>query len=202
MAARGVFSEAWQTGMADTLRVHLLRGEVMDQKSRANVKAAPGHYFSSTKCYPASVGLSCTFRQWRAKHSHCRYLHGYSLSVKMAFISTELDDRNWVADFGGLKPIKEELVALLDHKTLVAHDDPEFNKFEEMMAAGIIQMVPVPMTGCEGLAKLIFEKVDKWFENEVNHPESRFYQSKAVLVQVEVSEHEGNSAAYTRALSV
>jgi 6-pyruvoyltetrahydropterin/6-carboxytetrahydropterin synthase len=165
------------------------------------VIAPANHYFTSSKCYPASVGLSCTFRQWKAKHSHCRYLHGYSLEVKMTFASNQLDSHNWVVDFGGLKQIKEELVQLLDHKTLVAFDDPEFSKFEEMMGAGLIQMVGVPMTGCEGLAKLIFEKVDKWFENERKHPESRYYNNPAVLMQVQVSEHEGNSATYSRVVA-
>src|SRR4051812_22439004 len=89
------------------------------------IRAPAGYRFGSTKTYPHSIGLSCCFRQWRALHSHCRFLHGYALQVKLTFVAQTLDERNWVVDFGGLKDIKERLTELLDHKTIVARDDPE-----------------------------------------------------------------------------
>ena len=30
-------------------------------------------------------GFSTCFRQWKATHSHCQYLHGYSISFKLIF---------------------------------------------------------------------------------------------------------------------
>ena len=40
--------------------------------------------YQSTKTYGNDVGLSCTFRQWKAD-SHCNKLHGYSLGFRFVF---------------------------------------------------------------------------------------------------------------------
>ena len=55
--------------------------------------------FQSTKLFD---GFSCVFRQWKAEDTHCKYLHGYALSFRIWF-EGELDERNWVWDFGGMK---------------------------------------------------------------------------------------------------
>jgi len=53
--------------------------------------------------------FSVALRQWRAQHSHCCLLHGYSFEIKVWFASTEadinkqLDDMNWIVDYGGFK---------------------------------------------------------------------------------------------------
>ena len=67
---------------------------------------------------------SCAFRQWRASHSHCKFLHGYQLKTKLWFGASSLDDRNWCVDFGGLKELKSKLQHVFDHTTTVAADDP------------------------------------------------------------------------------
>lgn len=144
------------------------------------ITAAPGHTYRSFKTYDHSVGLSCAFRQWRAD-SHCNKLHGYALKVDLEFESTELDHRNWVQDFGGLKLVKEWLAETFDHKTLVARDDPQITMFREMAQAGIIDMVTLPEVGCEQFARLIFDTVK---------------QHKPSLSRVRVSEHIGNAAEY------
>jgi 6-pyruvoyltetrahydropterin/6-carboxytetrahydropterin synthase len=36
--------------------------------------------YKSTKHYGHNIGLSAVFRQPNADHSHCRFLHGYSLA--------------------------------------------------------------------------------------------------------------------------
>lgn len=46
--------------------------------------------YSSTKTYGHEVGLSCAFRQCRATHFHCRYLHGYAFSIHLEFETEEL----------------------------------------------------------------------------------------------------------------
>jgi len=48
----------------------------------------------STKIFD---GFSTVFRQWRAKETHCSYLHGYGVSFKVTF-EGQLDHRNWVWD--------------------------------------------------------------------------------------------------------
>src|SRR5210317_1365316 len=88
--------------------------------------------FYSTKTYGNDRGLSCCFRQWRATHSHCSLLHGYSIGIKLIFSSKTLDDRNWVMDFGGLKAFKDWAEYMFDHTLIVAEDDPLLKTFEEL----------------------------------------------------------------------
>ena len=76
----------------------------------------------SSKKYGHERGLSAAFRQWKAD-SHCKHIHGYSLEFEFKFGANELDERNWVVDFGGLKELEKWLRNHFDHKTLVASDD-------------------------------------------------------------------------------
>lgn len=145
--------------------------------------------YKSTKTYGHEVGLSCTFRQWRAS-SHCRYLHGYALAVKFVFAAEELDERRWVVDFGGIKTLKIWLESMFDHKTLVAHDDPAMSHFRSLADEGIISMVEVPATGCEKFAELIYWRGCVWLTESGYAPRVR-------LLSVEVREHGANSAIYT-----
>lgn len=144
--------------------------------------------FYSTKTYTHSVGLSCAFRQWRA-NSHCRFLHGYALQIKLTFGAAGLDERNWVVDFGDLKTIKTRLEDQFDHKTVVAADDPHLSYFEDLAHRQIIRLRIVPDTGCEAFALLIFESINAWLKTTQYHP-------RCFLKSVEVREHEGNSAIY------
>ena len=81
-------------------------------------------------------GYSTAFRQWKATHSHCQYIHGYALKFKVWFIG-EIDEKNWVCDFGCFKRngIKQELANQFDHTTVVAIDDPHMEMFKKMNAA-------------------------------------------------------------------
>ena len=72
--------------------------------------------YYSTKTYGHNIGLSAVFRQPHADHSHCKYLHGYSLAFKFTFGCSDLDNKNWAVDFGGLKPLKQWLEDSFDHK--------------------------------------------------------------------------------------
>lgn len=142
--------------------------------------------FQSTKTYTHAQGLSCCFRQWRATHSHCSRLHGYAIQVKMVFEALELDERNWVVDFGGLKEVKQFLTDNFDHKTLVARDDPQLSMFRELEIANVIDLNIVPNVGCEAFAEMIYA-----FVNDEIIPR---YSERVLLRSVEVREHESNSA--------
>ena len=144
--------------------------------------------YRSTKTYGHDVGLSAAFRQWRAD-GHCNLIHGYALSVSLTFEAEELDSRNWVMDFGGLKPVKEFLVNMLDHKTLIADDDPEHLWFVAMNDRRLIDLVVVPGVGCEKFAESIYNWVDQWMADNGHSP-------RCHLVSVEVREHGANSAIY------
>ena len=143
--------------------------------------------FISTKTYNHSIGLSCAFRQWRAKHSHCKYIHGYALSVRLNFKGM-LNDRNWVYDFGDLKFVKEFLEDTFAHKTVVAEDDPELDTFKELEEKGLIQLKIIPHVGCEKFAEYICKQIATTIEVNSNE--------RVKLMSVEVREHSGNSAIY------
>lgn len=144
--------------------------------------------YRSTKTYGHDLGLSACFRQWKATHSHCSKLHGYALSVHIEFESETLDERNWVMDFGSLKPVKEYLTTMFDHQLLVANDDPERDRFLELQDVGAAEVRVVPAVGCEAFARMIFEFVRQWVMMNGT--------AGVRVVQVEVREHGANSAIY------
>ena len=114
--------------------------------------------FISTKLFD---GYSTVFRQWKAEGTHCKFLHGYAVSFRVWF-EGELDERNWVFDFGGMKRAKntidgmspkEYFAWLLDHTTVIAEDDPRLDLFKLMDDDGIIQLRILPHVGCEQIGR-------------------------------------------------
>ena len=89
--------------------------------------------YQSTKLFD---GFSCCFRQWKAETTHCRFLHGYGVSFRVTF-EGNLDDRNWVWDFGGMKRAKTQIDGMspkawmdhmFDHTVIVEKDVKLFKK--------------------------------------------------------------------------
>lgn len=146
--------------------------------------------FGSTKTYAASVGLSAAFRQHPAD-SHCNQLHGYALEVIATFEAFDLDGRNWVMDFGGLKSFKQWLEQMFDHTVVIAADDPMLGAFEMLSKARIIELRVVEATGCEAMALLIFQWLETWLLATNQSPRVR-------VEKLEVREHAGNSAYVRR----
>jgi len=149
--------------------------------------------FRSTKIFD---GYSTVFRQWRAEGTHCRFLHGYGVSLKVWF-EGELDHRNWVWDFGGMKRAKTTIDGMnpkvwldymLDHTTVIADDDPEIDNFRDMDARGVIQMRVIPGVGAERFAEYFYNKINDFVQAETD--------GRVKVVQVEFREHEKNTAFY------
>lgn len=149
--------------------------------------------FQSTKLFD---GYSACFRQWKADGTHCRFLHGYAVSFRVWF-EGELDHRNWVFDFGGMKRAKNTIngmmpkdyfTYLLDHTTIVAQDDPYLDKFKQMDADGIIQLRIMNNVGCEKFAKYLYNTINNFLVLET--------EGRVKAIKVEVYEHERNSASY------
>jgi 6-pyruvoyltetrahydropterin/6-carboxytetrahydropterin synthase len=149
--------------------------------------------FQSTKVFD---GYSTVFRQWRAEGTHCSFLHGYGISFKIIF-EGDLDERNWVWDFGGMKrakntidgvPPKVWMDYMFDHTMLVAEDDPFLQAAIEMDKAGIVQLRIIPATGAEQFAKFIYDKVSEFIKIET--------EGRVRVVSVEFKEHAKNSAVY------
>jgi 6-pyruvoyltetrahydropterin/6-carboxytetrahydropterin synthase len=149
--------------------------------------------FQSTKLFD---GYSACFRQWKAEGTHCKFLHGYAVSFRVWF-EGELDERNWVWDFGGMKRANGNIDGmspkaffdhLLDHTTIVAQDDPYLSLFESMDKDGIIQLRVLPSVGCERFAEYLYGKINTFLSEETN--------GRVRATKVEVYEHERNSASY------
>ena len=149
--------------------------------------------YQSTKLFD---GFSCCFRQWKAESTHCRFLHGYGVSFRVTF-EGDLDERNWVWDFGGMKRAKTLIDGMqpkawmdymFDHTVIVAKDDPKLSGFQNMEIMNVIQLRTVEATGAEKFAEFIFHKLNKFVLTET--------QDRVRVAQVEFMEHGKNTAIY------
>ena len=147
----------------------------------------------STKIFD---GFSTVFRQWKAKETHCSYLHGYGVSFKVTF-EGDLDHRNWVWDFGGMKRAKTQIDGMspkawmdymFDHTTIMAEDDPYLEVIKKMHDKGIIQLRIIEATGAEKFAEFIYNKLNNFVQAET--------KSRVRVTQVEFMEHGKNTAIY------
>jgi 6-pyruvoyltetrahydropterin/6-carboxytetrahydropterin synthase len=149
--------------------------------------------YQSTKIFD---GFSCVFRQWRAEGTHCKYLHGYGVSFKVWF-EGELDERNWVWDFGGMKRAKGTIDGMnpkawmdymFDHTMIVAEDDPFIESFKLMDRAGAAQIRILPAVGAEKFAEYVFNKLQEFIHTET--------EGRVRITRVDFMENGKNSAIY------
>ena len=149
--------------------------------------------FQSSKVFD---GFSTVFRQWKAKETHCRFLHGYGVSFKVYF-EGELDEKNWVWDFGGMKRAKTLIDGkqpkawmdfMFDHTVIIAEDDPGMGGWETMNKLEVIQLRIIPATGAEKFAEFIFNKL-----NDFVHTET---EGRVRVTKVKFMEHGKNAAYY------
>ena len=149
--------------------------------------------FQSSKVFD---GFSTVFRQWKAEETHCRFLHGYGISFKVYF-EGDLDDRNWVWDFGGMKRAKTQIDGMspkewmdymFDHTLICAEDDPYLSYFHNMDKEGIIQLRVIPATGAESFASYLFKKLDDFVNEET--------EGRVKVIKVKFMEHNKNAAYY------
>ena len=149
--------------------------------------------FQSTKLFD---GFSTCFRQWRANGTHCKYLHGYGVSFRVWF-EGDLDERNWVWDFGGMKRAKGQIDGMspkawmdymFDHTMIIAEDDPFIESFKLMGTAGAAQVRILPAVGAEKFAEYIYNKLQEFVNIET--------EGRVKVVQVQFMENQRNSAIY------
>ena len=149
--------------------------------------------FQSSKVFD---GFSTVFRQWKAETTHCRFVHGYGISFKVYF-EGDLDERNWVWDFGGMKRAKTQIDGkspkewmdyMFDHTLVVAEDDPFIKAFQQMDDAGVAQVRVIPATGAEKFAEYIYNKLNKFVDTET--------KGRVRVTKVKFMEHGKNAACY------
>jgi len=141
-------------------------------------------------------GFSTCFRQWKADTTHCQYLHGYDVEFEVTF-EGELDHRNWVWDFGGMKRAKnlidgrqpkEWMEYMFDHTVVVAEDDPAMSDFVDLDARGVIQLRVAPAVGAEKFAEYLYHKLNDFVQLET--------EDRVKVVKVKFMENHKNSAIY------
>ena len=149
--------------------------------------------FQSSKVFD---GFSTVFRQHKAEDTHCRFIHGYGISFKVYF-EGELDGRNWVWDFGGMKRAKTQIDGMnpkewmeymFDHTTIIAEDDPFLEAFRKMDDAGAAQIRVIPATGAERFSEYIFNKLNEFVLEETD--------GRVKVIKVKFMEHGKNAAYY------
>jgi 6-pyruvoyltetrahydropterin/6-carboxytetrahydropterin synthase len=145
--------------------------------------------YYSTKTYGHNIGLSAVFRQPHADHSHCHLLHGYSLQFKFVFGCSDLDNKNWAVDFGGLKPLKAWLEDMFDHKTCVDKDDPLKSRLIDLESYGLAEIREFDGVGAEKFAEHAWRFADKLVREMTD--------DRCWCESAECSEHGANSAIYT-----
>jgi 6-pyruvoyltetrahydropterin/6-carboxytetrahydropterin synthase len=144
---------------------------------------------------------SCAFRQWRANpayatsgltrnNNRCFHVHGYQLKARFIFGCSELDERNWVTDFGSLKPLKEALNNQFDHTLCIAVDDPALPIFKQLHDANACDLRIMDGVG--------IEKTAEWCYNTASIFLKDVYGDRCWVESVEVFEHEANSAIYIK----
>ncbi len=134
---------------------------------------------------------SAAFRQWKSTHSHCQYIHGYRLTADITFETNELDDKGWVADFGGLKELRKDLENTFDHKLVVAANDPHIDLLKMLDETGVAQVVVLQDgVGCERFAAYVLDKADSFINEATN--------GRVRVKSVQINEHEKNFATAHR----
>ena len=140
--------------------------------------------FKSTKVIELG---SCAFRQPQAD-SHCRFLHGYRLTAKFWFEANNLDQNNWVVDFGGLKGLKKLMKDQFDHTTCISRTDPKLEQFKRLRDEGVCDLRVMDGVGIEKFAEYCHTVANEYVDELTD--------GRCKCVKVEVFEHEDNSAIY------
>ena len=149
--------------------------------------------FQSSKVFD---GFSTVFRQWRANTTHCQYLHVYGVSFKVYF-EGDLDDRNWVWDFGGMKRAKTQIDGMspkewmdymFDHTLICAEDDPALPHLRKLEFENIVQLRVISATGAEKFSEYIYNKLNEFVKTETNN--------RVRVTKVKFMEHGKNAAYY------
>ena len=143
---------------------------------------------STKKLGPISVG----HRQWR-DDGHCAWVHGYGRYIQFTF-EGDLDERQWVMDFGDLKDIKQWLEEQWDHRVMIASDDPQLDKLKEMHDLNIMNINVMDVEkgwgpGIEASCKFVYDHGQPIITQKTN--------GRVKITKVEIWEHERNSAVYT-----
>ena len=153
--------------------------------------------------------VSTAHRNWRAKNNpnrdskKCSYIHGYTKTFTFVFGCDDLDEFNWVYDYGTTSNGKEERTMTkiknfiqneLDHGVTTDSQDPMLPKLFEMHDLELIKLIVIPVENgqsgsVEGLCRYLYNTFDPMLRKESNN--------RVWIESVTISEHHKNSSTYT-----
>ena len=145
-----------------------------------------------------------SFRQWRAKETHCSFLHSYNVGFKLEFDtskryekkhtlpSIEALESDWREE-GILEDLSISLYRInkfiedhLAYRILIAEDDPKIDYLTDFSRHNNTKTNILPHTGCERFSEYLFNQV----------VDRNLLPTDITLSSVETYEHEKNSAIF------
>lgn len=145
-------------------------------------------------CSKTFADLPFAHRQW-SHPGHCRHIHGHNWSFTFEFTADQLNDQGFVVDFGKLKWLKDWINIHFDHTCVLANSDPLLNQFMKVGGDEAWNITAIDDPSCEGVAKFLYEEVNKLLKGE--HLPEADRKRGIKVVSVVVYEDSKNSAKYT-----
>lgn len=144
--------------------------------------------YITTKIYDHNSGFTCAWRMWRSKN-RSRFLHGYSLSIKLVFEIISLDDATRGLDLENMEELESWLKETFSHTTCIAEDDPRLTDFQRLHSFGVIDLRIMSGVGREKFAEAIWHRTRGWLKE-------KSIDSRVLIKTVEVLETPSSSGLY------
>mgnify|MGYP001330313523 CR=1 FL=1 len=117
----------------------------------------------------------------------CNLIHGHNWSFTFTFGCTELDEKEFVVDFGALGFLKDWLVEQFDHAFVYGIDD-EACKQMLVEFPDLFKAIEINAPSTEGVARYVFDQSLPMIHDA--------FGERVSLISVSVSEDSKNSAEY------
>ena len=134
----------------------------------------------------------------------CEPLHGHNYRASVV-VEGDLNENSYVLDFGDLKRIMREIIADLDHRTLLASNNPRLTITEDNASISVkyedrryvfprvdVALLPVPNTTAEAIARFLTRRLREELE--------KHGAEGLTGIIMEVEESFGQSASYQESL--
>ena len=118
---------------------------------------------------------------------HCRLIHGHNWSFTFTFGCSELDEKEFVVDFGALGFLKRWIEDQFDHAYVYGRGDEESERILTDYPH-LFKALQIEIPSTEGLAQYVFENVKRLLNKE--------FGDRVTLHSVSVAEDGKNSAEY------
>ncbi len=134
----------------------------------------------------------------------CEPLHGHNYRASVV-VEGDLDENDYVLDFGELKRIMREVIADLDHRMLLPLDNPRLTITQDADSISVqyedrryvfprvdVALLPIPNTTSEVIARFLTQRLREELE--------KCGAEGVTGITMEVEESFGQSASYRESL--